>query len=97
MSETQCICNDGTARIKQVCVICSSEFNNLMTEMRRKYECPKHRIIACCGQYEYVCHDCKRQGWRSTAGTGTYTQHINDNTGEKRIPQPTELTGGPLF
>jgi hypothetical protein len=78
-----CFCNDDKRTKDFSCVICNKIENRLMNKVERVWEC--HKIILMgCGMLEFVCNDCKRLGWYSTAGFGGPTEHINRITGERR-------------
>lgn len=79
-----CICNDESYTLNETCVICNNVKSSLLTESQRVSECPIHKKIRICGEYEYVCESCKELGWYSTAGYGGKTKHINSITNEVR-------------
>ncbi len=100
---TECICNNENFMLERECVICHIKNNEKAPQQLRKYLCNVHKVIECCGLYEYVCNNCKEEGWYSTAGFGGPTQHVNSKTNERRTPvsvknsSPFIITGSDIF
>lgn len=80
-----CYCEDETKTKRKTCVICKEMSEQLMDKAERYWDCHRE-IINICGLSEFVCNDCKTEGWYSTAGWGGGTQHINSITKEERYP-----------
>lgn len=98
ITQRQCICDDETLTDAKECVICHIKRNEPASKQLREYFCKVHKIISCCGMYEYVCEPCKEQGWYSTAGFGGPTQHVNTKTGErKNIPYNYKTVNDDIF
>lgn len=73
----KCIC--GTTTVKtDYCVICKNEKPRHYDEHDVKtFLCPTHKFkVWCCGCPEFVCKDCAKEGWYSTAGWGGPTEHL---------------------
>ena len=81
-----CYCDDETKTKNYNCVICNQLENKLMNTYEREYECCK-KITLICGLPEFICVNCRKSGWYSTAEWGGPTQHINKISGvEISIP-----------
>ncbi len=78
-----CYCNDETKTASYNCVICNTPETLFMSRPQREFACHR-KITMICGMPEYVCYDCKKLGWWSSAGSGGGTYHRNELTGEEK-------------
>jgi hypothetical protein len=53
-----------------------------LTTLERQVTCKKHKMLAMCGLPDYICQECKAEGWYSTAGWGGPRELKNGSTGE---------------
>lgn len=78
----QCICSQEGVQHSVECVICGNYYSKIMSKWEREEDCKINQLrIFICGRPEYVCLNCARDGWYSTAGCGGGQQHINRKTG----------------
>lgn len=75
--------------INKVCIVCQISYQVSINED----DLTVHRKIFVCGKPDFLCKECRDQGWYSTVGTGAAPALLNHLSGEKRkhpIPQETD-------
>ena len=85
---TPCCCDDDTMVQNYACVICLFMQERVMSDTERALKCEqhKHTVFVCCGLPDFVCDNCKEDGWYSLKGTGGGDNCVNEITGEWRKP-----------
>ena len=83
------VCDNESLSHWKECVICFESQEIPLYKNERVKNCPMHHtnaFVEFCGEGEFICRQCKEEGWYSTAGYGGgVTEHINHKTGEKRV------------
>lgn len=85
-SPADCTCFNDTTN--KECVICNTYHVNIpLSNLEKLFmlNCNIHKKVVMCGIPDFICENCKKAGWVSTAGTGGGFKLYNSLTNETKV------------